>query len=77
MRAADLVGEKWQPSLLYLPSRLSKDGRHIDHQSGGFVTETEAQQVIDLWRSEGRTAPMRISAVPIYMSVDDWKADNL
>lgn len=64
------------PKVIWIPCLMSEDDDHSIHQGGGFDTEAEAQEVLDIWRSEGRREPMAINSFPFYGSVDEWNADR-
>jgi hypothetical protein len=58
---------------LYEPVLLANDDEGIFYQAGAFLTESDAEAVLEIWRTEGRTEPMAFNAVPVYGNVDDWK----
>jgi hypothetical protein len=63
-------------SLLYEPVILRDDEDGIVYQGGAFPTEAEAQKVLDIWRSEGRSEPMAVNLVTVYQTAEQWIADR-
>ena len=64
-----------QRSLIYVPVRLPDDRDGIV-RGGAFESESEAQKVLDIWRSDGRTEHMAIESLPVYETADEWQADR-
>jgi hypothetical protein len=64
------------PSVVYEPVLLRDDEDGIVHQGGAFPTEAEAQKVLDIWRSEGRSERMAVNLVPVYQTAEQWIADR-
>jgi hypothetical protein len=64
------------PRILYEAVLLRSDEDGVIHQAGAFPTEAEAQKVLDIWKTEGRTEPMTINLVSVYDTADQWQADR-
>jgi len=62
--------------VIYEPVLLCVDDEGIFYQAGAFHTEREAQQVLDIWRDEGRTEEMAINLVTVYESAEQWNAER-
>jgi hypothetical protein len=60
------------PLVIYEPVLLDNDSESIQYQAGAFPTEEMAQQVLDIWRREGRTDKMAINAITYYRTVEQW-----
>jgi hypothetical protein len=60
------------PVVIYEPVLLDNDSESIQHQGGAFPTKEMAQQVLDIWRREGRTDKMAINAIAYYRTVEEW-----
>jgi hypothetical protein len=60
------------PLVIYEPVLLDNDTESIQYQAGAFPTEEMAQQVLDVWRQEGRTDKMAINAITYYRTVEEW-----
>jgi hypothetical protein len=61
------------PLVIYEPVLLDNDSESIQYQAGAFPTEEMAQQVLDIWRREGRTDKMAINAITYYRTVEEWQ----
>jgi hypothetical protein len=61
---------------IYEPVLLTTDQEGIFYQAGAFLTESDAQAVLDVWQAEGRTEPMAINVVPVFANVDDWQLNR-
>jgi hypothetical protein len=61
---------------LYEAVLLRDDEDVVVYQAGAFLTEAEAQKVLDIWRAEGRREPMAINVVTVYQSAEEWQADR-
>jgi hypothetical protein len=46
------------------------------YEAGAIWSQSEAQKLLDLWRSEGREQPMAVNISPLYESVEAWIADR-
>lgn len=54
------------PNRLYEPVLITKDGEGILFQAGAFRTHADAQAVLEIWRSEGRTEEMAVNVVTVW-----------
>jgi hypothetical protein len=52
---------------------ITEDGEGIFYQAGAFRTDAEAQAVLEIWRSEGRTEDMGVNVITVFRSVDEWR----
>ena len=64
------------PDRLYEPVLVTADGEGVFYQVGAFETEAEAQTVLEIWRSEGRTEEMAVNVVQVFRSVDEWQSSR-
>lgn len=64
------------PGQLYEPVLVADDGEGIVYQAGAFETEAEAQAVLEIWRSEGRSEEMAVNVVQVFRSVDEWRSSR-
>lgn len=68
--------EEPSPKVLYEPVLLDPSTDNVVYQGGAFSSDEEAQAVLAVWRSEGRTEPMAVNIVAVYRSVEEWQADR-
>lgn len=61
-------------TVLYEPVLLDPESDNVVYQAGAFTSAEQAQQVLAVWRSEGRIEPMAVNSVVLYGSVDEWNA---
>jgi hypothetical protein len=73
MRDRETPNPDNEPLVIYEPVLLDNDTESIQHQAGAFPTEEMAQQVLDVWRQEGRTDKMAINAITYYRTVEEWR----
>jgi hypothetical protein len=73
MRDRETPNADNDPLVIYEPVLLDNDTESIQHQAGAFPTEEMAQQVLDIWRREGRTDKMAINAITYYRTVEEWR----
>lgn len=64
------------PGQLYEPVLVTEDGEGVVYQAGVFETGAEAQEVLEIWRSEGRTDEMAVNVVQVFRSVDEWRSSR-
>ena len=64
------------PLTLWVPCLLDSTSDQVIFEAAAFMTETEAQRVLDVWRAEGRTEPMAVNIIPLYETSDEWLADR-
>lgn len=64
------------PVVFYEPVLLDNETESIQYQAGAFPTEELAQQVLDVWRREGRKDQMAINVVTYYTTVEEWNENR-
>lgn len=61
---------------MYEPVLISEPDGNVSYQAGVFPTQAEAEKVLAIWRSEGRTEEMAVNFVQVYDTADEWFADR-
>ena len=64
------------PRVFYEPVLLTADSEGLAYQAGAFALQSEAEKVLAIWRSEGRTEPMAINVVTLFDSAEEWMAER-
>jgi hypothetical protein len=58
-------------TVLHEPVLLNPETENVVFQAGALANEGAAEEVLTVWRAEGRSEPMAVNFVPLYRSVQE------